>query len=191
MGSAIDIARYLVWLADHESESDCLTPLRLQKLLYYAQGYALATFGQPLFQARIEAWKDGPVVREVWQQYQGRLAIPPNEGVVPLSLSVRDREFVKAVWEAHKGFSAIRLRDMTHQEAPWVEARGDLPEGAHGSTEITAGSLLRYFGPRVKEKLIPGFSPEAAYTGVEQLAAGMVSPHSEVFARLRNRAHGV
>ena len=65
--SAVDVARYLVLLASTESdgpaqEADCLTNLRLQKLLYYVQGWSLGERGRPMFREEIQAWRYGPVV---------------------------------------------------------------------------------------------------------------------------------
>ncbi|MCI8513016.1 MAG: DUF4065 domain-containing protein [Lachnospiraceae bacterium] len=45
--------------------------LKLQKLLYYAQGCFLAVAGAPLFLEDILAWQHGPVVEPVYYQYKG------------------------------------------------------------------------------------------------------------------------
>ena len=52
------------------TRGDLMTNLRLQKLLYFAQGWHLARFGRPLFDASIEAWPYGPVVPEVYRAYK-------------------------------------------------------------------------------------------------------------------------
>ena len=55
---AIDIAKKLIFLAqqDEANGGECLTNLKLQKLLYYQQGYHLAAFGTPLFEENVESW---------------------------------------------------------------------------------------------------------------------------------------
>ena len=60
---AIDIAKKLIFLAqqDEANGGECLTNLKLQKLLYYQQGYHLAAFGTPLFEENVESWMYGPV----------------------------------------------------------------------------------------------------------------------------------
>lgn len=87
MGKALDVARYLIGLAAGEKEPDLLTHLRLQKLLYYVQGWHLGVFGRRMFDARIEAWTNGPVVREVFPSFADCKSevIPPKEGREPLS----------------------------------------------------------------------------------------------------------
>ena len=38
------------------------------------------------------------------------------------------------------------LREQTHAEAPWKNARGSLPEGAPGKGEITIEAMGAYYG---------------------------------------------
>ena len=68
---AIDIAKKLIFLAqqDEANGGECLTNLKLQKLLYYQQGYHLAAFGTPLFEENVESWMYGPVVPVVYDTY--------------------------------------------------------------------------------------------------------------------------
>src|SRR5271155_135407 len=74
MFDALDVARYLIRLGydtEHPDESVLISPLRLQKLLYYCQGWSLGLLGRPLFRQPLEAWKRGPVVVEVYERFQG------------------------------------------------------------------------------------------------------------------------
>ncbi len=64
--SALGIARCL--LARAHEEDELLSHLKLQKLLYFCQGFTLAMTGKPLFSEAIVAWEHGPVVREVWDE---------------------------------------------------------------------------------------------------------------------------
>src|SRR5689334_12279943 len=64
--SAMDVAKFLIYLSACEDEPDYVSHLRLQKLLYYVQGWSLALRGKPMFVERIEAWAHGPVVKNVY-----------------------------------------------------------------------------------------------------------------------------
>ena len=65
MAKAVEVARFLAYLAANDVEPDYLTNLRLQKLLYYVQAWSLVLRkSADFFQERIEAWVHGPVVRE-------------------------------------------------------------------------------------------------------------------------------
>lgn len=68
---ALDIAKKLIFLAqqDEANGGECLTNLKLQKLLYYQQGFHLAAFDAPLFNDSMESWMYGPVVPVVYDTY--------------------------------------------------------------------------------------------------------------------------
>lgn len=70
--SAIDVAKYLLILVDREA-GDAITQLKLQKLMYIAQGIHLALYDKPLLKEEIEAWQHGPVVRELYNEFKGNL----------------------------------------------------------------------------------------------------------------------
>ncbi|MGU9987360.1 MULTISPECIES: Panacea domain-containing protein [unclassified Rickettsia] len=68
--SAIDVAKYLLILVDREA-GDAITQLKLQKLMYIAQGIHLVLYDKPLFKEEIEASQHGPVVRELYHEFKG------------------------------------------------------------------------------------------------------------------------
>jgi uncharacterized phage-associated protein len=189
MPRAIDVARYLIRLAASEEERDLLTPMRLQKLLYYVQGWHLGAFGRVLFNEPLEAWKHGPVVRSVYNAFKDYddQGIPPATDGEPAPLALRDRAFIESVWQGYKQFSASGLRLMTHEEPPWQQARGGLPGEAHSTNPITAEALSAFFAPLAKKHLLPGISLEDAYAGYQQCQLGQGRPAKEVFARIRAR----
>src|SRR5262249_4972182 len=148
--ASLDVARYFIHLASPEEREDvdCLCHLRLQKLLYYAQGWHLAAYGKPLFAGRIEAWTNGPVVRDVYPHFADfkYRSIPPTQGSQSVALSPKETEFVQSIWEGYKQYSATALRDKTHREPPWQGARRGLAPHEKASVEITHESLRAYFG---------------------------------------------
>ena len=137
MMPAHDIARYFVSLVDEEA-GDSITNLKLQKLLYYAQGVNLALNDEVLFPDAIEAWTHGPVVPTVYRAYKqhGGEAIPVEQ--VNLEAYPKDIcELLDEVNEVFGQFSAAKLRAMTHNEPPWK----DTPPGLVISPE----SMKVYF----------------------------------------------
>ena len=96
--------------------------LKLQKLLYYAQGYALALLRRPLFPERIKAWDHGPVVPQVriaYQEFQGK-RLPRPEDFDLMSVAPDVRAILDRVYADYGHYAAWALRDMTHQERPWT-----------------------------------------------------------------------
>ena len=101
--------------------------MKLQKLLYYMQGYHVGALAQPLFPEAIEAWEHGPVVREVWYQFNeyGAEDIPErtaNEFQVQESAVIKtdyQHSLITWVYDNFSRYTAGQLRDRTHDEDPW------------------------------------------------------------------------
>jgi uncharacterized phage-associated protein len=121
--SAHQVADILIQHAIDTEAGELLTNMKLQKLLYYAQGCHLAVFGEPLFDDAIEAWTYGPVVPTVYQTYKvcGRQPIEMPAG--DANAVNRDlADFLSVIAETFGQFSALALMKMTHKEAPWASA---------------------------------------------------------------------
>ncbi|MCP4656277.1 MAG: SocA family protein, partial [bacterium] len=74
-----------------------LTAMKLQKLVYYAQAWSLVWDERPLFEERVEAWANGPVVPELYERHRGRFRIASWPDGDPGTLSTQERETVDAV----------------------------------------------------------------------------------------------
>ncbi|MDB9511038.1 DUF4065 domain-containing protein [Kamptonema animale CS-326] len=122
MYNALDIAKYFITLASPEDE-DLITNLKLQKLLYYAQGFHLVLFGKPLFAERIEAWQYGPVVPDIYRLYkQYEVNSLPQPDDFNIALYDREtQELLNEVYEVYGQYTAPTLMRFTHQELPWKE----------------------------------------------------------------------
>ena len=126
MHTASDVAK---WFLCHNqilmdsSGGDQISNLKLQKLLYYAQGAFLAIKGVPLFPDKIMAWMHGPVVPDVYHEYKGYgdAGIAPPETFDPDMFSDEESELLTEVYNEFAQYSAWKLRNMTHQETPWQE----------------------------------------------------------------------
>jgi uncharacterized phage-associated protein len=138
VASARDVARYFLAIQDEEA-GELITNLKLQKLVYYGQGFHLAVYGRPLFDARIKAWAHGPVVPSLWHDYKhyGSSPIKP-EPLDKSRLTVEQRKLLDEVYLAYGQFSAWRLREMTHHEPPWQKA-------FEGDGVIREGDMEAYF----------------------------------------------
>ncbi len=144
---ALDIAKKLIFKAqnDEPNGGERLTNLKLQKLLYYQQGFHLAFFGTPLFAENVEAWMYGPVVPAVYDEYSsyGSSALP--EVSEPISLTEEEERLFNEVYDAYREFSAIGLMNRTHSERPWIEA---VPHDR--GTVIPQESMKSYFVTQIQ-----------------------------------------
>lgn len=145
----VDVAHVATFIINYQSEDDPdLTHLKLQKLLYYCQGYFLAAFGQRLFADAIEAWDHGPVVKSVYQKYSGQknaILEPDHNNPVDLGLADEQQRLLIDVLEEYGQFSAWTLREMTHEEQPWNAAY------AQGkNTALSDADMAAFFKTQLK-----------------------------------------
>lgn len=119
---ALDIAKGLITISesDKPEQGKELTNLKLQKILYYAQGWYLAFNHKALFEDEIEAWDYGPVVPSVYYKYKhfGSEKIKLDDKKPELNKNVDD--FLKNIWKTFKKFSGSQLVNTTHAEKPWA-----------------------------------------------------------------------
>ena len=136
--TVFDVANYFLTRVNEE-EGDSISNMKLQKLVYYAQGCYLALNNKPLFVEKIMAWEHGPVVPELWKKYTkfGNNPIPQPEDYKILDIPKDIRNFLDDVWSVYGQYSAWGLRCLTHEEPPWK----DTPS----NSEITQESMRLFF----------------------------------------------
>lgn len=139
MLSCYDAAKYFLAQASEEA-GDLISNLKLQKLVYYAQGFHLALYDEPLFPEAIEAWTHGPVVPDLYRHYKkyGTGAIPCPEYIDFSIYDEKTKSLLDEVYSVFGQFAAWKLRNMTHEEYPWKLA-------AQNSGKISHQSLKKYF----------------------------------------------
>ncbi len=119
MHKAENIANYILTLADPE-HGDSISNLKLQKLLYYVQGFSLAIYDTPLFHDEIHAWQYGPVVPSVYHIYKSSGANPLEANIEKLpELTQEQKSLIFDVYQVFGQYTASRLMEMTHEESPW------------------------------------------------------------------------
>jgi len=139
MASVHDVAAYIL------RRVGALTAMKLHKLAYYSHAWHLVWEERPLFDARIEAWSNGPVIRELYDGHRGTFAVEEWPLGDPDRLDGDERSTVDAVLEFYGDKSAHELSQLTHHEEPWRRARGDLPEGARSTSVISDADLHEYY----------------------------------------------
>ena len=147
-----DIANFFLKIVDRDAGST-ITPLKLQKILYYAQGYHLAMFDIELFEEDFQAWAHGPANLEIYNEYKeyGYSAIDAPKGDVPL-LDDGLIDFLYRIWNTYGIFDGKYLEQLTHQETPWIEARGDCKEGEPCTNVISKDTMKAFFKNKINEQ---------------------------------------
>ena len=119
---ALEVAKVFLRFSNENrtaDDSDNVTQMKLQKLLYYAQGYYLAEYGTPLFKEKIYAWDHGPFIKEVYAAYcnHGRNEIIDYD--TENNVNVEYLPFLSKIYDRFGKYTAYQLRNMTHSETPW------------------------------------------------------------------------
>lgn len=123
-----------------------MSAMKLQKLVYYSQAWHLVWDDEALFQEPIEAWANGPVVRELYNEHRGMFMVSRWPKGDSEHLSEAERETVDVVVRFYGDKAAQWLSELTHTEAPWRDARGDLAPGERGNREIPLDAMAEYYG---------------------------------------------
>jgi uncharacterized phage-associated protein len=136
-----------------------LSNLKLQKLCYYGQGFLAAMrSGLPLFGETIEAWDHGPVVPALYHKFKvhGASPIPAPRDFDANVINEDDREALSDIHEYYGQFSAWRLRNMTHEERPWIDANRSAT-----NKSIPLASLVEFFTPQIDVEYVGQIYGEA------------------------------
>ena len=125
----MDVADFFIATANegNPEEDDGMTNMKLNKLLFFAQAASLQRFGKPLFDAPLEAWKYGPVVKDVYRTFSGYQRNAIDKVARPFDWKTIDPEVLRLLCDVYRtyarDYSAIGLMRMTHKPGtPWSQA---------------------------------------------------------------------
>ncbi len=142
MVSVLDVAAYILRRFPHP-----IPAMKLQKLVYYTQAWSLVWDDQPMFKERIEAWANGPVVRQLYNLHRGDFLVRRIPGGFSRKLNATQRETVGAVLVFYGNKSSQWLSNLTHMEDPWrdARARNNLRDGERGNVVIRHADMADYY----------------------------------------------
>ncbi len=171
--TAAAVANYFIDKARQDRCTD-LSPMKLQKLVYFAHGWHAAINRAPLIDEQVEAWPYGPVVASLFHDTKHYGNSPVSDYVDTFDFSAFDdspsgpvelyfpkidpndselRALLDVIWDRYGGLNALQLSTLTHKEGtPWhqvlVECNGSIPR----STDIPYKSIQDWFAARVRRK---------------------------------------
>ncbi len=150
---SIELANYVLLKGGRMSH------IKLQKIVYYLEAYHLALFGTSLIDDEFEAWVHGPVSKKLWRAFSEYGVYTPIrfdssqsaeiEARFEAETTEAQRDFVDRLIRGIKGKTGDQLEAMTHQEAPWKEARKGLYPGQPSSRRISKLMMRDYYGQKV------------------------------------------
>lgn len=163
--SSMDIANYIVEHVNSTLRKNNLTPIKLQKILYYVYVECLVNYNIRIFDEQIEKWKFGPVVSNVYHSFKihGTSHIEAPIGTYKFSDSADggfsfelipfDKEnvelspytqLINSTIEKYIDKGPFELVDLTHQEEPWKKCEDQILSGAKGLI-YSDQEILDYF----------------------------------------------
>lgn len=120
-------------------------PLKLQKLLYLAQGYSYAFYDRPLFNDEIEGWVHGPVVKSVYNKYKDYKYNPITISYENINLDQDALDVLKYVIKKYAKYDSKYLENITHNQDPWLSAREGLDPDERSDKTISKQEIANYF----------------------------------------------
>ncbi len=129
------------------NQCEDITPLALQKAVYYIQGFYCAFYGTFLFQEDCQAWVHGPVYKDIYFRYKNYRFDPigKSENFDVSVFSSGEKAICDSVIQNICCYSGKVLERFTHNETPWLAARGDLPVTASSDRIIEKVLIKKYF----------------------------------------------
>mgnify|MGYP001851276024 FL=1 len=146
MENVRDIAK---WFLSKQS----MTHKKLQKLCYYAQAWYCTLYdGSPLYKDDIEAWVHGPVIPSLYPIYaEYKWNLIPKQDFDESIFDEKVLDVLNAVYNTYGDFDGDQLEAITHREAPWKDARGDLNPLDVCHNVIACDAMRSYYGELYKQ----------------------------------------
>ena len=91
--------------------------IRLNKYLYFAQTVYLAKYGKLLFEDNFVAYDNGPVIKEIVENYSSMQANTKEEIILPNEI----KSFLDKIYLSLKDASCEELIEITHEDTAWKE----------------------------------------------------------------------
>ena len=150
-----DIADYFIALANEKGMR--ITNLKLQKLVYYAQAWFLAAYDEKIFNEDFQAWKHGPVLQPLYDDYNHHSAQPimrkdlGKRKIDEIENKLGEKaEILNEVCDKYFVLSAYKLKRLTHEEMPWNKAREGLEPNVPSNRKIKCEWMNEYYSKYLK-----------------------------------------
>ena len=128
-----------------------VTPLMLQKLLYFIQGVYSALYGRPIFEEDCRAWVHGPVYPEVYELFRDFKYNPIDDARFALlkgmenGLTDDEKHVIDLVLNTFGMYGGKVLERITHKEEPWMEARKGYGDNIPSNELLPKDRIMKYY----------------------------------------------
>ena len=168
MVTNVDINRIAnLWVLLCNENETAISPLKLQKLLYYTQAWHWVYFDSAdIFTELPQAWVNGPVYPTIYERFRrigiydyltirnANISMSLIDSIRDIDLDTEQQEFFDALYKHYGLMSNDKLVFLTHSEAPWCNARNGLLPFEPSQNIIPKDSIENYYSDRLKRKAI-------------------------------------
>lgn len=115
-----DVAKYIL---EHFGGHPIST-MKLQKLVFFAQGWSIGAAQRPIFPQQFQAWAKGPVCYDLFDLHRGEYSVSSWPAGDASKVAGSDKVIVDAVLNNYGALSGLDLSELTHRPGtPWARAR--------------------------------------------------------------------
>lgn len=139
MATVYDVASHIL------EQAGPMTAMKLQKLVYYSHAWHLVWESKPLFTSSIEAWANGPVVPDLYNEHRGQFRVEKIALNRAPELRPEEISTIEAVIGHYGEKTPFELSELTHREDPWKMAREGLAAGQRSNNVISNSSMVEYY----------------------------------------------
>ena len=133
--SPLTVANYFLSVGNRESVP--ITPLKLQKLVYFAHGWYMGFTGEPLVNEKIQAWEFGPVIPSLYHEFKEFKNNPISRfagNFRPADLTSPEvtaaKSLLDRIWSIYSRYTAAQLSALSHEpNGPWHQMVKQMPDG--------------------------------------------------------------
>ena len=126
-----------------------ITPLSLQKILYFCEGFSKRILNKELFDDTPEAWVYGPVYREIYESFSYYKYNNINYSEIlkdyDFRLDAKEKEYLDKMTLIFGCYSGKILREMSHTTTPWIDARKGLTDNVSSNRIIDRKAINKFF----------------------------------------------
>lgn len=139
-----------------------LSPLEIQKMLYFLEGLHLALVDAPLFDENFQAWKFGPALPSVYRRLKRFGDGPVSPAIIDTkaesTLSDSVLGLIRLVYDVFSKFDGPSLVGLTHLPGtPWALLRKEkgIPKGMNSDEPIDIEIIADWFKSKWLEAVKP------------------------------------
>lgn len=154
MISSLDVGNFFIDMSIRTGNND-ITNMKLNKLVYFAQVWALAKLGRPLFAEDVQAWKDGPVIPTIYHSFKQYGGKPIDVVCKTYSIDTFTPEEIDVLGDVYLRYGNYASTDfmrITHEPgSPWNQK---YTEGVHNIV-IPKKTMQEYYQEHPNEFNVP------------------------------------